>query len=196
MAKAADVAAYVLKRQMSLDTYKLHKLLHYAQGWHLAWYAAPLFTGRLEAWVHGPVCVDVWPATRGAFNVSHIPGARWEGLTQQERDTVDEVMRVYGAFSGKELELLTHMEPAWLDARGGRPDHERSNAEITHAALLRNFLPLAELGPAGEIPAGVTLGLAAWHADQVTLNTGEGVPTTAEDVAAFLRGDRATWHSA
>lgn len=38
-----------------ISNLKLQKLVYYAQAWHLAIYATPLFEEDFEAWVHSPV---------------------------------------------------------------------------------------------------------------------------------------------
>lgn len=44
-----DVAAAILERTGPLDTFKLQKLVYYAQAWHLVWDNEPLFEEPIEA---------------------------------------------------------------------------------------------------------------------------------------------------
>jgi uncharacterized phage-associated protein len=61
---ASNVAKYILTRfQLGgspIINLKLQKLLNYAQAWHLAFTAKPLFPERIEAWIHGPVVPPVF----------------------------------------------------------------------------------------------------------------------------------------
>jgi uncharacterized phage-associated protein len=43
---------------------KIQKLLYFYQGWHLAYFNAPLFEDPIEAWRHGPVVYSVYFALR------------------------------------------------------------------------------------------------------------------------------------
>ncbi|HEY6595845.1 MAG TPA: type II toxin-antitoxin system antitoxin SocA domain-containing protein [Asanoa sp.] len=52
---AHDVAAVLRARQPALGTKKLHKLLYYCQGHHLAAFGSPLFAESIGAWDMGPV---------------------------------------------------------------------------------------------------------------------------------------------
>ena len=56
---AATVAAALRARLTPAPgDVKLHKLLYYAQGWHLARTGRPLFPEAVEAWTDGPVVAD------------------------------------------------------------------------------------------------------------------------------------------
>src|SRR4051794_38902830 len=110
MATAHDVAAYILREQGSMSTWKLQKLLYYGQAWHLVWDEEPLFDNRIEAWANGPVVKDVYKRHRGAFTISDWPDGDLNALTETERETVDIVLNGYGHLSGRALSHLTHSE--------------------------------------------------------------------------------------
>lgn len=143
MANAATVARYIVRFFQEagdpISNLKLQKLLYYCQGWHLAVRGTPLFQERLEAWVHGPV----QPAVYGTYKHN-----RWSNITEdvaeaalhpQEKSLVDEVLSVYGTDSGYELERRTHMESPWLEARGGIPNDQESNAVISVESIAAYF---------------------------------------------------------
>jgi uncharacterized phage-associated protein len=50
-----DVAAFILRECGEMETFKLQKLVYYAQGWTLGLTGRPLFPEPLEAWKKGPV---------------------------------------------------------------------------------------------------------------------------------------------
>ena len=56
----ADVAAELRKRVIGVGDVKLHKLLFFVQGSHLAWEGTPAFRERSEAWDMGPVVAALW----------------------------------------------------------------------------------------------------------------------------------------
>lgn len=134
MASAADVAAYVLAEHGPLTATKLHKLLYYAQAWHLVWDEEPLFEERIEAWANGPVVPAIYRQHRGKFRIDHWDGDA-ESLAPNEAESVDVVLEDYGHMSAHDLSVLSHREAPWRDARGDLPQGERSTAEITTAAM-------------------------------------------------------------
>lgn len=60
-----DVAAYILSRESTMVTLKLHKLAFYAQAAHLVRHASPLFPENFHAWVVGPVSPELYCLHRG-----------------------------------------------------------------------------------------------------------------------------------
>jgi uncharacterized phage-associated protein len=94
---------------------KLQKLLYYAQGVHLALHNRPLFTDKIEAWQHGPVCPTVYRKYRDC-TLGQLPvPANFDpsALPRSARATLDEVHTVYGQFSAWRLREMTHSEPPW-----------------------------------------------------------------------------------
>ena len=59
---AHDVADALRERLPGLRTKKLHKLLYYCQGHHLAVFDEPLFRETISAWDMGPVVGELWKA--------------------------------------------------------------------------------------------------------------------------------------
>jgi uncharacterized phage-associated protein len=139
-----DVAAYILKAHGSMTTMKLEKLVYYAQAWSLVWDDEPLFAEPIEAWANGPVAPDLYREHAGQFQVASLPKGKAEALTQEQRDTVDAVLRAYGDKSSQWLSDLTHSEEPWRAARRGLRPGERGSAIITHAAMAEYYASLSE----------------------------------------------------
>ena len=112
---AHDVAAELRRRHPGLPTVKLHKLLYYCQGHHLATFGLPLFTESISAWDMGPVVGSLWYAER-----SGRPGGPPAPLGEAELNTIGYVLSRYGALSGRDLYHLTHSESPWRSADTGR----------------------------------------------------------------------------
>ncbi|MCQ3815263.1 MAG: SocA family protein [Acidimicrobiia bacterium] len=49
-------------RRPRIRKVRLHKLLYYVQGYHLAWQGEPAFPDDIEAWESGPVVASLWHA--------------------------------------------------------------------------------------------------------------------------------------
>jgi uncharacterized phage-associated protein len=138
MARALDVAAYILERSGPgpLTAMKLQKLVYYSQAWSLVWDERPLFPERIEAWANGPVCPTLYNFHRGSFHVSRMMiGGDPDSLSADERETVDAVLDYYGKMNSQYLSDLTHAEQPWQIARGQMSPGERGNSEITHASM-------------------------------------------------------------
>jgi len=152
MATASQVAKYIVNFfQQAGDpvtNLKLQKLLYYVQGWHLGLRGAPAFEDRMEAWVHGPV----QPGVYREYNAN-----RWNPIVTEVQvpdlpaeliHLIGDVLETYGADSGYELELRSHRETPWLDARGTLAPDENSNAALSHETMQRFFASLAADGEA------------------------------------------------
>jgi uncharacterized phage-associated protein len=113
---ASDVAAVLRSRLPGLPVKKLHKLLYYCQGHHLAAFDEPLFAEGIAAWDMGPVVGTLWHREKHGE-----PPPPPTELTEAELNTVGYVLSRYGALTGQDLENLTHSEPPWQTADSRRP---------------------------------------------------------------------------
>jgi uncharacterized phage-associated protein len=146
MANVQDVARYILDRLASdpsgkrVTSWKLQKLVYYAQAWSLVWDEQPLFTDEIQAWANGPVCPALYSLHRGRFGLcaSDISGNP-SNLTEDERETIDAVIAYYGDKTGTWLSDLTHMERPWKQAREGIADGEPSQNVISHESMLQYY---------------------------------------------------------
>lgn len=151
MASVFDVARYVmecLERQRServVTTWKLQKLVYYAQAWSLVWDDEPLFQEPIEAWANGPVCPELYAVHRGLFKINkdQVDG-NVQVLTDNQRETIEIVVSHYGKKSAHYLSALTHREAPWLDAREGLAPGERGNNVITLEAMAGYYGGLVE----------------------------------------------------
>lgn len=140
MASVHDVAKYILEqRRGPMTTMKLQKLCYYSQAWHLVWEDRPLFHEPIQAWANGPVVRELFNAHRGQFSVETWPLGDSAALEEEQRATIDAVLEAYGNLSGRQLSTLTHAEDPWREARTGLGPTERSDKEITLAALAEYY---------------------------------------------------------
>lgn len=145
--RAADyIIARLAEAGGGLTVLKLQKLLYYAQAWHLAFRNAPLFRGGFQAWIHGPVNRDIYDRFKGSkmlySGISErdvTPSFTADSVPFEDRAHIDSVLEVYAAFSGTELEVMTHQEEPWMTARGGLRDTERCEALIDESLMQRYY---------------------------------------------------------
>jgi len=138
MARVDDVVAFVLEQSGTMTTYKLQKLLYYAQGWSLAWDDRPLFDAKIKAYDKGPCVGTVFNDHRGQRHVSRWSQGDSSQLTEDDRDTVRAVLEMYGRKTSDELVTMTHEEAPWLASRAAKERGGRD--EITTEALRAFFL--------------------------------------------------------
>lgn len=125
-----------------LTNLKLQKLLYYADGWYAVDIVGgrPLFDEQFQAWVHGPVL----PSQYRRFKEY-----KWRPIDAEIVSPVDmpgpvakhlqEVIDVFGSETAVMLELMTHRERPWMEARGGLPSDAPSNALISKITMKQYF---------------------------------------------------------
>ncbi|MBF0497087.1 MAG: SocA family protein [Deltaproteobacteria bacterium] len=126
-----DIAKYFLALKDEdagdlISNLKLQKLVYYAQGFHLALYDKPLFLEPIEAWTHGPVVPELYHAYK-QYGDGDIPIPKGLDFTLYDKSTTEHLNEVYstfGQFSAWKLRNLTHIEPPWINAKGGVITHE------------------------------------------------------------------------
>jgi uncharacterized phage-associated protein len=92
---AHDVAAVLRDRLPGVPTKKLHKLLYYCQGHHLATFDKPLFSETISAWDMGPVVGTLWYAEKQG----EVPRAPRQ-LDEAQLNTIGYVLSRYGSLTG------------------------------------------------------------------------------------------------
>jgi uncharacterized phage-associated protein len=125
-----DPAEYLLRALKGTAPMKLHKLLYYAQAWSLVWEEKPLFQERIEAWASGPVIPELYRAHQGKYKIETVYGDP-DALSENEKETLDVIVKDYGCLSSQQLSDLIHSEAPWREAREGIPGNERGGNAIT-----------------------------------------------------------------
>lgn len=94
---------------------KLQKLLYYMQGFHLAFFGAPLFNEAIEAWTYGPVVPVVFQEFRKYKKRAINPDNYHDGLvlSDEQQRMFDMVYSEYNRFSAVTLMKMTHTEGPW-----------------------------------------------------------------------------------
>ncbi len=142
------VVSYCNSMGEPITNKKLQKLLYYVQAWHLAYFDEPLFDEAPEAWVHGPVFPSVYYKYKDfSYNPIGVDGEddlckkdfdeRLEilKLSDEQSKLVYSVINKYGSMSAMKLEILTHSEAPWCDARNGLQDWEPSAKPISNESM-------------------------------------------------------------
>jgi uncharacterized phage-associated protein len=130
---AERIISLSYEKHNPVSNLKLQKLLYYAQAWNLALNEHPLFEEEIQAWVHGPVVPEVFRRYRDC-KWSPIPDSK-DSSSYQFRAHLEEVWKVYGAFTAFDLERLTHSEDPWKIARAGLAPDASSNNIISKSSM-------------------------------------------------------------
>ncbi len=182
---AAAIAAEIRRRLPGVGTKKLHKLLYYCQGHHLAATGEPLFRESVSAWDMGPVVGQLWRAEKDGGEPTSDSGADVpDGLDVHQLNTIGYVLSRYGALTGQDLEALTHSEPPWRRADESRTPGDTARIEqewmlefFRSAEAMDDEDPSSRLDPAE---------VRAWLAG--SSKPASGVEDTVDMLRARLRG--------
>jgi uncharacterized phage-associated protein len=118
------------QRLPSIGVVKLHKLLYYCQGHHLATFGRPLFSDTISAWDMGPVVGTLWREEKDGQPPDE-QGLLPAELGEAELNTIGYVVSRYGRMTGRELEILTHGESPWQRANDRRRPGTRTRIELS-----------------------------------------------------------------
>lgn len=148
-----DIANYFLSKE-SMSHKKLQKLVYYAYSWILALLNESgndlqfhLFNNRIEAWVHGPVIPDLYQEYK-KYGWQDIPKKEvYNGpaFSTDVEDVLTQVWDVYGNLKANELEMLSHRETPWINARKGVAAYESTSNEILDSDIFNFFNEQANL---------------------------------------------------
>ena len=164
MAKAVDVAKYILKqrdaRSHMTTVFALQKLLYYCQSWMLVAKNRALFPDEIVAWRHGPVVKTVSPYCQGRHYVfpREVTGGDADALSLEERALVDRVLAMYDETDdqrlGDSLENMSHRERPWANVNLNETITPQSmldfyseiqaNPDMDHAAPIPNLADVSD----------------------------------------------------
>ncbi|MCL2036427.1 MAG: DUF4065 domain-containing protein [Oscillospiraceae bacterium] len=137
-----DIAVRYFINELHPDTLKLQKLLYFTQGISYCMCDEEFFSEQFQAWVHGPVIPEVYyrykKYGRTPINLSYS----MPELTVNQGEVLEHVKEIYGKYSGKQLESLTHKQDPWLNARKELMPDERNNKTISKQSIADYFIGL------------------------------------------------------
>ncbi len=132
-----QVSDYIILRcksegETDLSALKHQKLLYYVQAWHLAFYGTKAFDSDFQAWIHGPVCRDIFDFYRTKKYLYSEMGLEdildlnvSDKLSKDLKLHIDTILESYARYSANQLEIMTHEEDPWIEARRGYLPNQR-----------------------------------------------------------------------
>lgn len=142
-----DIANWFLSNLENVTNKKLQKLVYYAYSWYLVFnnesadnIELRFFENKFEAWVHGAVYPELYIMYK-KYGSGVIPS--YEGslpdFSEDDLDVLNQVLEVYGKYTGNELESICHQESPWKDARKGLTMYEPSHELINDEAIFKCY---------------------------------------------------------
>jgi len=130
-----DVANWFLQKE-EMTQKKMQKLCYYAQAWCYAIHGYRLIDTDFQAWVHGPVSPALWEKFKSfGYDPIRIKGAHNAHFDSNDIKLLEDVWDTYGSNTGNSLEILTHREMPWIEARKGYGPEERCSVVISPEAM-------------------------------------------------------------
>jgi uncharacterized phage-associated protein len=144
------LARYVVAKKGPLSHLKLQKLLYYIEAWHLAQFKGSLIIENFEAWVHGPVCTNVWhhfkdvSKLHGDIEITAVEKKAIikevkESLLTDQIELIDDVLDEYNKRTAYYLECLTHEELPWREARKDKSIDSPSTTDISKDTMMKFY---------------------------------------------------------
>jgi uncharacterized phage-associated protein len=156
MADTIDIAKWFVNNNGTVASntldgnIKLQKLLYYAQAMHLVIFEnKPLFDGRIEAWVNGPVVRQAYSEYRynnlvvDTLQEKHNTSMTPSELLPDEEQILKIINLIYGNKTGRQLIDLTHSEKPWKDLE--LDALRKMNPEITNDALINYYFSFKDI---------------------------------------------------
>ncbi len=139
------ITDYLNDKGLTVSPKKLQKLIYYVDAWHLVHFDKAIVDENFEAWVHGPVVPELYQELKTfGFNNIKVVNDELEdisdrinkyivenNISEDQKNLIFSVLNQYGVLSPLELEMLTHSEAPWIEARGNTPPHQRCNTIIS-----------------------------------------------------------------
>lgn len=126
---ALSVAKYIATTNNIKSLVKLQKILYFTYIDYLKITDKKLFNEEFEAWIHGPVCREVFNYVRINHDIEFKSIKPLEVL-EEDKKIIQKIVKNYINFESDELIFLTHETEPWKKARKGLSAEEYSDKKI------------------------------------------------------------------
>lgn len=138
MLNATIIGQYFLSKNPELTDIQIQKLVYYAYSWYMVKNnSQKLFEENPQAWIHGPVFRTLFDSMKKYKKFSNAN--EFEEIDKSIADFLDVIYKVYGKYSGNELEKMTHSELPWIKARNGLRASEFSQNIISDEDIMKCY---------------------------------------------------------
>lgn len=144
--KIDQIANYIITNLGEVTPLALEKLLAFSNGISYALNGKQLIYDESQAWAHGPVYPYIYykykkygykPIDNGIYS-SH--GWMTSKLSKEEIETIDMVIRTFGLYSPKTLEMISHSQKPWKEKRIGYDANEAGQEVIDEKSVEKYYI--------------------------------------------------------
>ena len=134
--KINQVANYIITRLGEVTPLALEKLLGFSNGVNYALNGEKLLSEECQAWQHGYVYPEIYNKYKKYkfkpidCGIKSTHGCMLSKLSEDEMQAIDLVIKTFGIYSPKTLELISHSQDPWIEKRIGYRDDEPGNEVI------------------------------------------------------------------
>ena len=134
-----EIANWFLAKE-SMTQKKLQKLCYYAQAWCYALKGFRLSNTEYQAWVHGPVSPALYERFRSfGYDKIRISGHYVSKIQNEDQELLQDVWDTYGDRTANALEILSHRELPWQEARRGYNSDEKCSVVISPSTMANYY---------------------------------------------------------
>lgn len=142
--KIEQIANYIITNLGEVTPLALEKLLAFCNGINYALNGKQLIFDESQAWAHGPVYPCIYykykkygykPIDNGIYSTH---GWMTSKLSEQEIEAIDMVMRTFGLYSPRTLEMISHSQGPWKEKRIGY-EVDEAGQEVIEETSVRNY---------------------------------------------------------
>lgn len=145
-----DVISWFLNKS-PMSPKKLQKILYYTYAWGLVYLNddidhldIKIFDAQFEAWVHGPVIPTIYQKYKN-YGFHDIPRVDEKpSFPEEAEDILDNIWDVFGPYSANELELMSHNELPWKEARGDAKPFDICHKKLNDRTMYKFYLELSQ----------------------------------------------------
>lgn len=136
------ISEYIITMGKEITPLALQKILYYAQGFYKAFFGKFLFEDDCQAWVHGPVYINIYEKYKNFKSANILIDIDYnieDIIADEKREVLDVVIKYFSYYNGKALEKMSHYETPWINARKGLLPMENSNNIINKKDIKEYF---------------------------------------------------------
>lgn len=144
--KTDQIVNYIVTHLEEVTPLALEKLLVFSNGVNYALNGRRLISNECQAWAHGPVYPEIYakykkygykPIDNGIYSSR---GCMQSKLSSDEIEAIDLVIRTFGLYSPKILEMISHSQTPWQEKRMGYRSDEKSQEVIDEKQMEKFYI--------------------------------------------------------
>ncbi len=144
--KIDQIANYIVTHLDEVTPLALEKLLFFSNGVCYALNGRQLIPNASEAWMHGPVYPCIYakyksygykPIDNGIYS-NH--GCMLSKVSDEEIAAIDMVIKTFGLYSPKILEMISHSQIPWKEKREGYASDEKCQEVIDENSIEKFYI--------------------------------------------------------